>query len=274
MPRSLAAFVAAVAVLAGCDLNPLYPPVDHGDGTTTQADTAVADVPLVVDVVPGKDVTAVDAAADATPLVDAVADAAGDADAADDADAAVDAGLDIPGGATNIDLISVDWSCKDPQWKPKVCNPGMIFAPPILPGIHVDLPTPITYADAPPSSGTHRPVWAKWGEYAFLPQQRWLHNLEHGGMAFLYHPCAPQGMVDLLRAFAESQPDDAGGPFRWVMTPYPNLQTAVAMLGWGHVYLAECVKPLDMKQYVPVFYRHGNEDEPFDGAYDTLWIGK
>lgn len=28
------------------------------------------------------------------------------------------------------------------------------------------------------NSGSHRPAWAKYGEYKFLPKQRWLHNLE------------------------------------------------------------------------------------------------
>jgi len=27
-------------------------------------------------------------------------------------------------------------------------------------------------------SGTHRPLWAQYGEYKFVPRQRWVHNLE------------------------------------------------------------------------------------------------
>lgn len=27
-------------------------------------------------------------------------------------------------------------------------------------------------------SGPHRPIWAKYGEYKFLPRERWLHNAE------------------------------------------------------------------------------------------------
>ena len=36
------------------------------------------------------------------------------------------------------------------------------------------------------------------GKYEYLPPQRWLHNLEHGGIAFLYHPCAEQSVIDSL----------------------------------------------------------------------------
>lgn len=44
-------------------------------------------------------------------------------------------------------------------------------------------------------SGPHRPLWAAFGEYEFLPLQRWIHNLEHGGIVALYHPCANSDQV-------------------------------------------------------------------------------
>jgi len=27
-------------------------------------------------------------------------------------------------------------------------------------------------------SGPHRPLWPKYGEYAYVPPQRWLHSIE------------------------------------------------------------------------------------------------
>lgn len=39
-------------------------------------------------------------------------------------------------------------------------------------------------------SGSHRPLWPKYGEYVYVPPQRWIHNLEHGAIVALYHPCA------------------------------------------------------------------------------------
>ncbi|XP_022093225.1 uncharacterized protein LOC110980648 [Acanthaster planci] len=70
------------------------------------------------------------------------------------------------------------------------------------PPIHVCLPEPIAYRDPIPTSGAHRPLWAKFGEYRYLPKQRWLHNLEHGCAVFLYHPCADPEQVDEVRAIA------------------------------------------------------------------------
>ena len=33
----------------------------------------------------------------------------------------------------------------------------------------------------------------------FLPRQRWLHNIEHGAVVMLYHPCTHEATVDKLR---------------------------------------------------------------------------
>ncbi|XP_071946409.1 uncharacterized protein [Antedon mediterranea] len=85
---------------------------------------------------------------------------------------------------------------QDIQWKQSaVCEP-------VKPPLHRCLTTPIEYDEVLPTSGKHRPLWPKFGEYRYLPTQRWLHNLEHGCAVFLYHPCAPQSEVDELRRIA------------------------------------------------------------------------
>ena len=69
-----------------------------------------------------------------------------------------------------------------------------------------------------------------------LPPQRWLHNLEHGGIAFLYHPCAEESVIDSLRNIACSMADDETGAFRWVLTPYPNLPSKISIVAWEWSY--------------------------------------
>lgn len=44
-------------------------------------------------------------------------------------------------------------------------------------------------------SGTHRKLWPVYGEYVFVPPQRWIHSLEHGAIVLLYHPCANLNQV-------------------------------------------------------------------------------
>ena len=51
----------------------------------------------------------------------------------------------------------------------------------------------ISYSENPPSSGPHWPFWEQtWGEHSdVVPRERWVHNLEHGGVILLYN--CPQG---------------------------------------------------------------------------------
>lgn len=55
-----------------------------------------------------------------------------------------------------------------------------------------------------PTHEGHRPIWPHYGEYSFVPATRWLHSLEHGGIVFLYHPCALPELVDKVRQVLRS----------------------------------------------------------------------
>src|SRR4051794_21406825 len=46
---------------------------------------------------------------------------------------------------------------------------------------------PIDYADRPPAGGPHDPCWAPWGVHSEpVADDHWVHNLEHGGIVYLY----------------------------------------------------------------------------------------
>uniref|UniRef100_A0A1I7XTN0 Uncharacterized protein n=1 Tax=Heterorhabditis bacteriophora TaxID=37862 RepID=A0A1I7XTN0_HETBA len=75
----------------------------------------------------------------------------------------------------------------------------------------------IKYDDIPPLRGDHRPNWAKYGEYLYLPVQRWMHNLEHGTIVLLYHPCVDQGELSKLREIVTKC------LYRHIITPYNKL---------------------------------------------------
>lgn len=70
--------------------------------------------------------------------------------------------------------------------------------------IHICMTQRIAYDDHPPRGGPHRPLWPVYGEYMYLPPQRWIHSLEHGAVVFLYHPCADQREVATLRRVVTS----------------------------------------------------------------------
>ena len=131
---------------------------------------------------------------------------------------------------------------------------------------------PIEYEALLPSSGPHRPQWAKWGEYTSLPPQRWIHNLEHGGIVFLYHPCADPEMIEQLRTLINQVPADERGDFRWILTPSKRLRTPFAILAWEWTYEAECLDVEIAKDFIQRQYRKAPEDVAADGSYTEGWI--
>ncbi|XP_033111598.1 uncharacterized protein LOC117112601 [Anneissia japonica] len=124
----------------------------------------------------------------------------------------------IPMGIKDINCddgihnLTVDWdgsedayTCETDRWLPIPKKPYREFHPvcePIKRPWHRCMTTALQYDEVIPTSGEHRPIWAKFGEYRYLPVQRWLHNLEHGCVVFLYHPCAPQRDIEKLRQIA------------------------------------------------------------------------
>lgn len=180
---------------------------------------------------------------------------------------------DSDASAEPADPDEVDFSCQDPAWMAGTCIPGEGVQDPDRGNRHIPEDQAIGYEDPVPASGNHRGTWARWGEYEFLPVQRWLHNLEHGGAAFLYHPCADEALVAELRAAAKAQ-TDPDGDFRYVLTPYPNLPSAIAVVTWTWRYEAECVNQDEITAFVERTYRTAPEDVPSDGRYEARWIGR
>lgn len=106
--------------------------------------------------------------------------------------------------------------------------------------MHVCLFSPIVYPTDLPLSGSHRPLWPKYGEYLYLPPQRWVHSLEHGAVALLYHPCrsdAPQ--LDALKSLVR----DCLG--KHVITPYRKIpfHMPYALLTYKHALLIGSFDP-------------------------------
>ena len=165
----------------------------------------------------------------------------------------------------------VDATCTDDKWLAPKMPEAVLSSATSIGADHVWEPEKISYKASPPSSGAHRPSWAKWGPYSYLPPQRWLHNLEHGGIALLYHPCAGPDVKSKLLSYAKAAKPSAG-EFLWVLTPYPDLPAAAAAVAWENVMLAETVTETDLNAFVEKFHRKGPEDVGMSGQYSLNWI--
>jgi hypothetical protein len=166
----------------------------------------------------------------------------------------------------------VDYNCTGEAY-PTLCEAQIINEPSDGAG-HYNNPIGLCYDESPPSSGPHRPMWGRWGEYDYMPPQRYIHNLEHGGIALLYNPCVGEDVINQLRTIACSRPDDDGGEFRWVLTPYVDLPTNIAIVAWEWKYLNNCIDVDEINAFIDEHYRNAPEDFYYNGSYDSLYVGK
>jgi hypothetical protein len=132
--------------------------------------------------------------------------------------------------------------------------------PPVEAWVHVAEGSAITWQSDPPSSGAPYPTWARYAEFDTpVARGHWVHNLEHGGIVFLYRPDIPAGTIDALRQAYRALPDDpACGHKRALLTPDPLMvqQTVVAA---GIVLNSNCLDPLVVRDFVSAHRGRGPE---------------
>lgn len=107
---------------------------------------------------------------------------------------------------------------------------------------HVDEGAPLTYHSRPPSSGMHYGTLPQAFEYRLYDQPltpgRWVHMLEHGAVAVLYRPdLCDATCTGLLGTFYDSAPRSSvvPGVRHLVITPYQDMDHAIAVVAWGYV---------------------------------------
>jgi hypothetical protein len=103
---------------------------------------------------------------------------------------------------------------------------------------HNHVPGPVTYAVTPPVGGDHNATWMNCGIYDKpVPNERGVHNLEHGAVWITYQPSLPTSEVNTLRAFVERQsmlsPSGQGSSRYMDLTPYPGLPSPIVVTSWG-----------------------------------------
>ncbi len=104
---------------------------------------------------------------------------------------------------------------------------------------HVEAGTTITYQHYPPSSGTHYFSPAPWGVATSpLPEGSFVHNLEHGGVVFLYHcepdcPALVQQFEDLVAKAPQAFPFST---VKILVTSYDatKMPSPIVALAWDH----------------------------------------
>jgi hypothetical protein len=127
----------------------------------------------------------------------------------------------------------------------------------------------IDYPDPPPTGGDHNPCWATWGVHDEIVQpENWVHNLEHGGIVFLYRSpdalgtsgtdgSAAGGTLADIDALVQRLP-------RTLVTEYAALPKAFAVVAWGHRLVSDCVDLKAAQDFYTEHFNQGPEDIPDD----------
>jgi len=129
---------------------------------------------------------------------------------------------------------------------------------------HFCMNHPIHYNASIPTHGDHRPIWPKFGEYKFVPPQRWLHNIEHGAVVMLYHPCVHYTQVEKLRSIVK------GCLRKHIITPSTLLteDRPLGLVAWGCRLLLSAVDEAEVVDFIRVKGLQGPEGFlPKEGQY-------
>ncbi|XP_012264906.2 uncharacterized protein LOC105691173 [Athalia rosae] len=176
-------------------------------------------------------------------------------------------------GKTNL---RVDWNwspvnytCYDEKIVPNYLTRPLIYCehiPSSYVPVHKCMTEIIEYDDDIPIYGSHRPVWPVYGEYKFIPKQRWIHSLEHGAIVMLYHPCANPMEVKRLKKILSSCLR------RHIITPYTSLNEdrPLALLSWGCRLTMSVVNPTLVKHFIKSRALRGPEPIAKHGAFSEF----
>jgi hypothetical protein len=136
---------------------------------------------------------------------------------------------------------------------------------------HDHVAGPVTYSVTPPVGGQHNATWMNCGIYDKpVPDERAVHNLEHGAVWITYQPSLPASEVSQLRAFAEKQttlPSAEGAPSRYMdLTPYPGLSSPVVISSWGFQLKVSSPDDSRLQQFVDKFRASSAYTPEYGGA--------
>lgn len=144
------------------------------------------------------------------------------------------------------------------------CGPG-VDHPPFEGANHVPDGTPVAYQANPPASGDHAEVWqTPWGPYDMpVPRERWVHNLEHGGIVLLYNcPTGCQDVVDELTAIVNGRRPDQYNAKRFILAPDTQMPRKVAAVAWLWRWQGDAVDTAAINCFIDARYDRAPESIP------------
>ena len=125
--------------------------------------------------------------------------------------------------------------------------------------VHVSEPTPVDYTTVPPHSGNHWPQWADCGVYTSeVPDERIVHNLEHGQIVISYNLPNPDDVAQLVALTKELDDFDFWG----ILRPYSKLDEGkVGLSAWTVIDVMDGVDEERITRFYDEYYRNRFSNE-------------
>jgi hypothetical protein len=113
-----------------------------------------------------------------------------------------------------------------------------------------------TYNSNPPTSGPHWPVAAPWGVIDNPePDERYIHNLEHGGIWITYKKSLPADQINQLKDFARRYR-------KVIVTPRDANDSNIALAAWTHKQNMDAFDEATVLKFIEAYYDQGPEKVP------------
>lgn len=103
-------------------------------------------------------------------------------------------------------------------------------------GNHITEGQAIPYSSYPPTYGPHWPAPTTWGFHSeAVPDERAVHNLEHGGVVASYNNIRPDELA-ALQSLLTTYPKDKYGEVKLVIRPYDKIAPGTIVLtAWNWI---------------------------------------
>lgn len=130
---------------------------------------------------------------------------------------------------------------------------------------HVPDTTTPQYHNYPPTSGPHYDAPAAWGSIdATLPEGRFVHNLEHGGIVILYK-CADNCeavKASVAQVYNQMPAEPQFHEVKVVATPYSRMDHPFAVLAWDYLHEMDTLDVRYVREFYDAHVDKGPEDIP------------
>ncbi len=126
---------------------------------------------------------------------------------------------------------------------------------------HVSATQTVKYGTTPPTSGDHWDTPAPWGSYdKQQPNERTVHNLEHGGIVISYAGLSPDEQKQLTTIVAQLRTTQYR---KIVLQPYSGLPDAkVALAAWDWLMKLPVIDETEIVRFVKAHYDGPEAPEP------------